>query len=192
MLTNKYDFCKLNSNEPNNGIYDILTKHLPFSKAKKYPSLNNYSHDFIYFIDDLNVNYQSSVDKLSKSSTLELIRQIMETKSVYSDEDQALINLNNTSFLFACTYPGFIRSLMFMFDFFSYPLSSHNIKFIGKSANSLVLSQRLTKSTINVNLSTHCSSLIESIFLSPMQQWLEEFPSETMLYPSELAHVKNL
>ena len=58
-----------------------------------------------------------------------------------------------------------------------------------KTPNYLALKQSLTKHVVCVNLNAFNDKyLIESIFLSPIQHWLEEFPSNIIQYPFEMSH----
>lgn len=51
------------------------------------------------------------------------------------------------------------------------------------------LKSSLTKHLVCINLNAFNEKyLIESIFLSPVQHWLEEFPSNLIQYPFDMAH----
>jgi hypothetical protein len=127
---------RLSNTEPSNLVHDTILKHTPFCRAKRInqganiglKSLGHSSltaatsvpkNNFIYFIDDLNLNYSCSSVRHSMSSSglmtsdnrastanLELSRQILETHSMYSNETDYFVSLSDINFLFSCTYPG--------------------------------------------------------------------------------------
>lgn len=167
MLLSRYDYSRISSIEPGDHVQKTLMRNIPFIKAKKYPSINNYSNNYVFVIEDLNVNYAPRRRSTQSSSSMELARQIMETRTLGPSEEGDHIGLEHVVLLFTCS-------------------------FCGNSPNYMPLSERLTKSLINVNLNPNPSSFIESVFFSPIQQWLEEFPSESVLYPNELAHVRKI
>lgn len=77
--------------------------------------------------------------------------------------------------------------LEFKFIFVSSKFNQFQLK--EQTPNFIPLSQRLTKNLINIHLNPNPVSLTESIFSIPIQNWLEEFPSDSVQYPSELAQV---
>lgn len=169
LLANKYDHIKLHNIEPEQYVYTNIVKQTRFYQNKKYNSFNGYKHNYLYFIDDLNLSYscgKAADNRLdassSESSNMELIRQIMETRKIYSDEENSFIDLNNINFILTSTYPEI-------------------------SDNYVSLSQRTTKHFLNVHIGSDRMSLAESIFLMPIRNWLEEFPHDSIRYPNEMA-----
>ncbi len=101
--------------EPSNLVHDTMLRHTPFCHKKK--SKNEKSCNYIYFIDDLNLNYSCSTQNLLFTKTthkslpnLELARQLLETHAIYSSETDYFMNLNEINFLFSCTYPCELHS----------------------------------------------------------------------------------
>ena len=162
ILQNKYDFSKINNTEPDSFVYETILRHAPFCRNKKSTSINGNKFDYILFIDDLNTKQTCEKNVYQTSATLELIRQIIETKNIYSHDDDYFLPLNNINLILTCTYPG-------------------------KSPNYLPLTERLTKHLVPIHLNSEPTTLIESIFSSPLDHWLEEFPAESILFPRELA-----
>ena len=71
--------------------------------------------------------------------------------------------MKHINYVFVCTYPD-------------------------KTPNYLPLKQSLTKHLVCVHLNCFSEkTLIESIFMSPVQHWLEEFPSNIIQYPYEMS-----
>lgn len=106
MLVNKYDFTKLNNVEPCSFVYETLLKQVQFYRNKKYTSINGYKSNYVFFIDDLNVNYAcTNAHELSpnKSPSMELMRLLLETRSVYNKDDQLFTPFNDINFLFSST-----------------------------------------------------------------------------------------
>ena len=162
LLQNKYDFTRVPNTEPDTSVYDTILRHAPFCRNKKSTSINGNKFDYILFLDDLNARQTCEKNVSSTSASLELVRQIIETKTVYSHEDDHFLPLNSVNLVLACAYPG-------------------------KSPNYLPLSERLTKHVFAVHLNAEPVTLIESIFSSSVDHWLEEFPAESILFPRELA-----
>ena len=169
MVSNKYDFVKMHNLEPNTFIYDNIIRQNRFYQNKKYISMNGHKYNNLYFIDDLNLSYQCPSQKnlqgksLTNSSNMELMRQLLETQMIYSNEEKGFISImNNINFLFTSTNPE-------------------------TSDNYLPLSQRLTKHLISIHLSSDPVLMTEAIFASPILNWLEEFPQNLMKHPREMA-----
>ena len=165
MTANKYDHIRLVHTEPSNSLYQTLIRHTPFCRAKKNSSLNAHKFPYVYFIDDLNSNAKCSLNP-NNFYGAELVRHLIETNSLYSPEDEQFMTFSNINYILSCTLPN-------------------------KTPNSLPLKQSLTKHLICVNLGASQKNLIESVFLSPIQHWLEEFPPDAVLYPAELANVSH-
>ena len=105
-MTNKYDFVRLSNTEPNNLVYNTILQHTPVCRKIGSQKLN-----YIYFIDDLNLSYSCAADTSARfavkpSANLELARQLLETKSIYSEANEHFISLNDINFVLSCTYPG--------------------------------------------------------------------------------------
>ena len=162
ILQNKYDFTKINNTEPDSFAYETILRHAPFCRNKKGMSINGNKFDYILFIDDLNTRQTCEKNVYQTSATLELIRQIIETRTIYSHDDDYFLPLNSINLILTCTYPG-------------------------KSPNYLPLTERLTKHLVPIHLNPEPTNLIESIFSSTLDHWLEEFPAESILFPRELA-----
>jgi hypothetical protein len=126
--------------------------------------MNSYKYSFLFFIDDLNVNYKSRNNTNDSSSNMELLREIFETQQLYSNEDHSYINLSNMNFIMTCTNPTLSDSF-------------------------LAINQRLSKHVINVHLNYDAASLTDSIFSNTIKNWLEEFPTNVMKYPFETSRV---
>lgn len=128
------------------------------------------SSKYIYFIDDLNLSFKCNKQladleqKQSPSANLELARQIFETSNIYCKDNQNFMQLTEMNFILTCSYPG-------------------------KSPNLLPLPQNITKHMISINLYSDEHSRIESVFKSPIQHWLEEFPTYLVYYPIEITSV---
>jgi hypothetical protein len=104
--------------EPSTHIYDMMIRQTPFYKNKKYTSLNAYKYNYLYFIDDLNVSYTCNAEKKQRNATstnMELIRQVLETQMVYSNEEKSFISMNNINFVLTSTNPGLYYSSSIMF-----------------------------------------------------------------------------
>ena len=160
----------MSNSEPSNSLYNSLIRHTPLCRAKKNSSFNGHKFNIFYFIDDLNISLKCSEEKRNNTSECygtELARHLIETNTLYSPDDEQFIPFTNINFIFSSTYPN-------------------------KTPNFHPLKQSLTKNLICVNLFANPKNLIESIFLSPIQNWLEEFPSDAVLYPAELARVNIL
>jgi hypothetical protein len=180
---------KIHNLEPNTHVYDMIIRQTQFYQNKKYTSLNAYKYNYLYFVDDVNVSYTCSAEKqnaLSQTSTnMELIRQVLETQMVYSNEEKAFISMNNINFVLTSTCPGNYNQMRTYF-------CSLKVKFLlilEKSDNFLPLNQRLTKHLINVHLSSDPIELASTLFTSPLQNWLEEFPPNQLKHPFEMAQV---
>ncbi len=166
-MANKFDYIRLANAEPNNYIHKILCTHSPLCVNKKNSSMNAHRYSFIYFIDDLNMDYSCRVNSSSStgvsSSTIELARQLLETNLIYLNENDYFLPMKHINYVFTCTYPG-------------------------KTSSFLPLKQSFTKNLVCVHLNSfNEKSLIESIFMSPVQHWLEEFPSNIIQYPYEMS-----
>ena len=104
---NKYDFCKIDNLQSYQNIYEDLIRKSQFRDKKKYSSINGYRCNYLFFIDDLNTNFNCDNNKIDlSSSNMELIRLIFETHCMYSHEDGLPTNFNDINFLFTSTYPG--------------------------------------------------------------------------------------
>ena len=105
-MTNKYDFVRMSNTEPNNLVYNTVLQHTPVCRKTGGHKLN-----YIYFIDDLNLSYSCAAETSARfvvkpSANLELARQLLETKSIYSEANEHFISLNDINFVLSCTYPG--------------------------------------------------------------------------------------
>jgi hypothetical protein len=159
LLTNKYDYAKLTNISPHTYTRDTFYRLFNFTRNKKHTSINNYKYDFVYFIDDLNINYTCYQNNKIKSN-LEFVRQLIETQSIY-DDDYYKQTTRGMNLLLCCSYPN-------------------------RSINYLPLSQSQTKETVTVHLNVNPISLIKSIFSSQVEHWLEEFPADSVQYPKEM------
>ena len=78
-------------------------KHTELAKAKL--STLNTKNKFTYFLDDLNLN--NSPDNYKNiNKNFDLMRQIFETNSIYSFDDETYITLSECNFLVSCTTPS--------------------------------------------------------------------------------------
>lgn len=158
----------MSNTEPNNFVYETILKHSPLVIKRKNDKRNK--SKFIYFIDDLNLSFKCNkqLEGLEKnqlpSANMELARQIFETNNIYCKDNQNFMQLTEMNFILTCSYPG-------------------------KSPNLLPLPENLTKNLISINLYSDEYSQIESVFRSPIQHWLEEFPSYLVYYPIEITSV---
>lgn len=164
LMTNKYDFVRLSNTEPNNLVYETLLAHTPLCQRKK----NGNKRNLIYFIDDLNLTYKCSLSKTKNSravsANLELARQILDTHYMYSPAEENFMSMADVNLILSCAYPD-------------------------KSPNYVALKQSLSKSLVCVHLNQSEKSLVESVFMAPVQYWLEEFPPYLVRYPIEIAKV---
>ncbi|CAF0731757.1 unnamed protein product, partial [Brachionus calyciflorus] len=159
ILVNKYDFTKLNNTEPNDYVYEILLKQAQFYRNKKYTSINGYKTNYIFFIDDLNVSFSS---ESNGSASMELMRLLFETKSLFNKDDQLLTPFNDMNFMLTCSYPR-------------------------NTSNFKPLNEQLLKHVIPIHLNPNPISLLEGVYSLQVQNWLEEFPTASVQYPRELA-----
>lgn len=159
LLLNKFDFIRLANTQPDTNLNDILLSHSPLIVNRKNSSINGHRYKYIYFIDDLNLSYSCC----SASSSLELARQLLESNTIYLNDLDHFLPMKHVNYVFTCTNPN-------------------------KTPNYLPVKQSLTKNLICVNMNTfNEKSLIENIFLPPVQNWLEEFPSNIIQYPFEMS-----
>jgi hypothetical protein len=93
--------------------------------------------------------------------------QVLDAKYLYSPENDSFMNMADVNLVLTCSYPG-------------------------KSPNYLALKQSLTKSLVSVHLNQNEKTLVESVFMAPVQYWLEEFPPYLVRYPIEIAKVSSL
>jgi hypothetical protein len=89
--------------EPYNNIYDTISKHTDLAKIK-LATLNT-KNKFTYFLDDLNIN-SSCKNMKNLNKNFDLMRQIFETNSIYSLEDESFITLSECNFVTSCTTPS--------------------------------------------------------------------------------------
>jgi dynein heavy chain len=134
-----------------------------FVRNKKNSSINGNKYDFLCFIDDLNFNYSCEKKNHQKntSSNAELVRQLIETQTIYENQEFYPIPTDGINMLLSCTYPN-------------------------RSATFVPLTQSQTKEIVPIHLSANPISLIRSIFSSTVEHWLEEFPADSVQYPKEL------
>jgi GTPase SAR1 family protein len=161
ILNGKFDFVKMASMEPDNNVYKLIVNQTEFCRSKRNSSIIDHKSNFVYFIDDLNVKY--SCDSKNESSNMELLRQIMETKMIYSYDDESLMPITDINFAVCLSYPD-------------------------RTPNHLKVSQSITKSFVCVHLNPVQTGLIESIFSLQIRDWLEEFPPDLIQQPTEMAH----
>lgn len=160
LLANKFDYIRLANAEPSNQIHKTLVNHSPLCANKKNSSMNAHRYSFVYFIDDLNMDYSC---RQRSSSTIEVARQLLESQSLYLNENDHFLPMKHVNYVYTCGYPN-------------------------KTPNHLPLKQSFTKHLVCVHLNSFNEKyLIESIFMSPVQHWLEEFPSNLIQYPYEMS-----
>ena len=120
-MVNKFDWIRVPTIEPNCYLYNTLARQTPLCRNRKNASLNGHKHQFVYFIDDLNCKYscnsaQSDGSEVRRwrneknlagpSFSVELARQILETKSIYAYEQESFVPLSEINLMFSCAYPG--------------------------------------------------------------------------------------
>lgn len=101
ILSSRYDYSRVNNLGSN--ISDTLIRNHPFIKGKKYTSVNSFVNRYVYVIDDLNVNFSSS----SSRNSVALTRQLLETRRLYSDEDNSVLNFDHVDFVLVATSTGY-------------------------------------------------------------------------------------
>lgn len=162
-MANKFDFVRLANTEPDNYLHKTLSAHSPLCANKKNSSMNGHRYSFVYFIDDLNTDYNCMKSGQQTSANLELSRQLLETNKLYITENDYFMPMKHINYVFSCSYPH-------------------------KTPNYSHLKESLTKHLVCIHMNSfNEKNTIESIFLPPIQHWLEEFPSNVIQYPFEMS-----
>jgi GTPase SAR1 family protein len=106
LLNNKYNFIKMQNTEPHNNLHRNISTQSPFIKSKFGETTRTSRRSkYIYFVDDFNVSFSMS-NSAPTSQNFELLRQINETQSVFSTEDDSLMLLSEVNFITTCTIPS--------------------------------------------------------------------------------------
>lgn len=104
---NRYDYSRIANLEPNQNVLETIVQNFQFIKSKKYTSINNYSSNFIFVIDDLNINYKPHTS--SVTSTLEFARQVIETRRFNVTKERGQFCFDHVNFMFTCSSPGILN-----------------------------------------------------------------------------------
>ncbi|ESP00380.1 hypothetical protein LOTGIDRAFT_173233 [Lottia gigantea] len=126
-------------------------------------ALSHGKQSHLFFIDDLSMCGTTG----SYQPSLELLRQTLTHGAVYDKQRLELQTMPDIGFVAACTNPASPGT--------------------GLGTSSHLLSSRLTRLFVNLNLFKPSTDTLLTVFSKPLHSWLEEFPSYSVEHHQEFA-----